>query len=165
MTTAIPVIATTLSLVLGLVIAQTDGELRYPERNVAHGIEHFAKVPPDVKRVLARSCGDCHSNDTRWSWYSYIPFAGSKLQDDVRKARNRLNLSDWPALIREGPDEVVGRVIAVCEETDMGNMPPQRYLKMHPEAALSQQDRKRLCSWSQDMERELRRNKDTASKL
>jgi hypothetical protein len=63
-----------------------------------------------------------------------MPFLGTRVQNDVRKARHRLNLSDWPSLMREGQDEVVGRVAAVCEEVEMDNMPPKPYLRVHPEA-------------------------------
>ena len=30
------------------------------------------KMPANVSAVLHRSCMDCHSNQTRWPWYSYV---------------------------------------------------------------------------------------------
>ena len=66
-----------------------------------------------------------------------------------------MNLSDWPALMREGPEEMIGRIISVCDEVELENMPPKRYLRLHPDAVLAQKDRKALCTWSQEAAHEL----------
>ena len=29
-------------------------------------------APPQVKSLLREACYDCHSNETRWPWYTYI---------------------------------------------------------------------------------------------
>lgn len=151
----IPIVATIISIGIGFVVAQTDSTLRYPATQHGHSFEQFVHVSPEAKAVFLKSCGDCHSHKTQWTWYSYIPFVGARLQTDVRKGRARLNLSDWPALIREGPEEVVGRVIAVCDEVELENMPPRRYTLIHPAAKLTPQNRKALCEWSQITQHEL----------
>ena len=30
----------------------------------------FLLLPADVKSILAKACNDCHSNNTRYPWYS-----------------------------------------------------------------------------------------------
>ena len=152
------ILATIISVGVGFVVAQTDTSLRHPVIDRTHSVEHFVTVTPQAKVVFAKSCADCHSNETKWNWYSYVPYIGSRLQTDVRKGRGRLNLSDWPALVHEGPEEVVGRVIAVCDEVELENMPPRRYTYLHPSAKLTAQDRKTLCSWSQTAQQELQQS-------
>lgn len=115
----IPILATIVSVGIGFVVAQTDSKLRSPITERSHSIEQFVHVSTEASAVFSKSCGDCHSNNTQWTWYSYIPYVGVRLQTDVRKGRGRFNLSDWPALVREGPEEMVGRVIAVCDEVEL----------------------------------------------
>ncbi len=66
-----------------------------------------------------------------------------------------MNLSDWPALMREGPEEMIGRVISICDEVELENMPPKSYVRLHPDAVLTLKERKALCTWSQDAAHEL----------
>ena len=73
-------------------------QLVRPERAnppVAAGdrIESHVNVPPEVKAVLTRACADCHSNETRWPWYSEVAPASWFVADHVREGRDSLNFS------------------------------------------------------------------------
>jgi hypothetical protein len=39
---------------------------------------------PQVKAILRRACYDCHSNETRWPWYSCIAPVSWLIARDVR---------------------------------------------------------------------------------
>ena len=91
-------------------------------------------------RVLAkRACFDCHSHETVWAWYSRIAPASWLVQYDVDKGRNELNFSDWQSGVREGehPDKI-------SKEVTEGEMPPLQYRFAHPEARLSETEKRRL---------------------
>ena len=35
-------------------------------------------------------CGDCHSHETRWPWYSHVAPVSWLLEEDVEEARSAL---------------------------------------------------------------------------
>ena len=59
------------------------------------------EAPQEVKAVLHAACYDCHSNETRWPWYSYVAPASWLVTSDVTEAREHLNLSEWPSDARD----------------------------------------------------------------
>jgi hypothetical protein len=58
---------------------------------------------------------------------------------DVDEGRSELNFSDWQNGAREGerPDKI-------SKEIRKGEMPPLMYLPLHPEARLSDADKRQL---------------------
>jgi hypothetical protein len=86
---------------------------------------------------------NCHSHQTVWPWYSAIAPASWLVAHDVAEGREHLNLSDWA---RVPVEKRAHKLEEVCEETRKGHMPPRLYLMLHPEAKLSEQDSKLLCS-------------------
>jgi hypothetical protein len=42
-------------------------------------------APAEVKAVLRRACYDCHSNETRWPWYSQIAPVSWLVGRDVKQ--------------------------------------------------------------------------------
>src|SRR5215468_6369753 len=52
-------------------------------------------APLPVMGTLRRSCFDCHSDQTRWPWYSKLPVASWVLETDAREGRGQLNFSRW----------------------------------------------------------------------
>src|SRR3981081_2630909 len=53
------------------------------------------KTPPDVTATLDRSCRGCHSNETRWPWYSQVAPMSWMLADHVHHGRDHFNYSEW----------------------------------------------------------------------
>jgi len=101
-------------------------------------------APPEIDAVLRRACYDCHSDQTRWPWYSRVaPFSWA-VAHDVNLARREVNFSEWgeyyPAT-RKRKLEWMER--ALLEEV----MPPWSYRLIHPGARLSDDDRVRLERW------------------
>lgn len=91
-------------------------------------------------RILAqRACFDCHSNETRWPWYSNIAPASWLVYRDVMKGRMHINFSDW-----NRPDEQ--HVDEFQKVFDENSMPPAQYLLLHPEARLPSGERQQLIS-------------------
>jgi hypothetical protein len=110
-------------------------------------LESRVEVPPRVSAVLRRACYDCHSNATRWPWYSQAPPGRWLVSRDVRTARQFMNFSDWPDPLARA-NKAPGLLLAACAVLRAGKMPPERYLILHPEAKLSPQEIDAVCSWS-----------------
>jgi hypothetical protein len=94
---------------------------------------------PATRALAKRACFDCHSFETVWPWYSRIAPISWLVRFDVDEGRGELNFSDWQNGAREGerPDKL-GR------EISKGKMPPFVYLPTHPEARLSDSEKRQL---------------------
>jgi hypothetical protein len=121
-----------------------------PVVNPATTIEAHAQVPSEVTAILQRSCGDCHSHQTRWPWYSQVAPVSWFVIDHVNHGRKHLNLSDWARYNRREAEELLD---GICKTTKTGLMPLSSYLLLHRDAKLSQADVKALCEWT-DTERQ-----------
>ncbi|HUP17908.1 MAG TPA: heme-binding domain-containing protein [Acidimicrobiia bacterium] len=86
---------------------------------------------PTTRELARRACFDCHSNETKWPWYSKIAPLSWLIQRDVDEGRDELNWSEW------GPDEEGDESAETVIE---GSMPPGTYSLLHPEARLSDQE-------------------------
>lgn len=103
---------------------------------------------PETRALAERACFDCHSNQTKWPWYSYVAPTSWLVTDHVQEGRAKLNFSEW-GMARGGegeegeegeeggeqgegaePDEI-------AEEVEKGEMPIPSYLLIHPEARLT----------------------------
>ncbi len=91
---------------------------------------------PQTRALVERTCMDCHSNSTRWPWYSYIAPMSWLVTHDVNTARTFVNFSRW-----DSDEWDLAQVIKMVETRQM---PPRRYLLLHPEANLSDADHKAL---------------------
>lgn len=92
---------------------------------------------PETRNLFMRACGNCHSNETKWPWYSRIAPASWLVQSDVDEAREKFNTSEW------GRKEK-NRGTSAAEELKDGDMPPFYYLPAHPEAKLTDSDKDQL---------------------
>jgi len=108
----------------------------------------LAKTPPDITALLDRSCRDCHSNDSRWPWYSNVAPASWLVARDVHQAREHVNFSEWAAYSSDDQDKFLG---AMCKLATRGRMPLPTYLLIHRSAQLSPADITALCTWSDKM--------------
>ena len=91
----------------------------------------------EAEAVFERSCAACHSNETRWPWYSHVAPASWLVRRDVAEGRHELNVSRWERDDGEADDAV--------EAIVDGTMPPRRYLLMHPSARLTDEERRVLA--------------------
>jgi hypothetical protein len=98
-----------------------------------------------VASTLERSCNDCHSDRTRWPWYSNVAPASWLVAHDVHSGRSALNFSRWAAIDVDKRQESAGKI---CEEVKDGEMPMFQYVLLHPHARLSTADIQALCSWA-----------------
>ena len=136
-------------LALIAIASAVRAQFRQPDEVVdpADGLTPRTAVPAPVMSTLRRACFDCHSNETRWPWYSKLPIASWLLEADVKAARGQLNFSRWA---QYNPFDRASLLDKVCELATAGKMPLPRYLMLHDEARLSQTDVDQLCVWSQD---------------
>ncbi len=136
---------------IGVVVVAIGIQFVRPERtnppiDPAKDIVGQSSLPPEVRAVLERSCFDCHSNRTRWPWYSQVAPASWLVVNDVNEGRRHLNFSEW-----EGYK--VGRRLSKLEsvmgEVNKGGMPLGTYLLLHGDATLSSAERGLVVGWAE----------------
>jgi hypothetical protein len=104
-------------------------------------------APPDVAAMFRAACYDCHSDETRWPWYSYVAPMSWQIADDVNHGRRHVNLSEWPA---DKPDTARKKIEDMSDEIDDGDMPMKKYTLIHKDARLTPQQRDTLTQWLND---------------
>jgi Haem-binding domain len=100
--------------------------------------------PPKVAAMLHASCYDCHSNETKWPWYSRVAPMSWLVAHDVQDGRESLNLSDWPTA---NPSRAAKRLERMSEEISYQDMPLKKYMAIHADARLTEAGRKELTDW------------------
>ncbi len=120
-----------------------------PDRTLA------ARVPVgrEAAAVLDRACRDCHSNDTRWPWYSQVAPVSWFVIDHVNHGRRHFNYSDWAQYAPADAERILKNT---CALTRKGSMPMPSYLWMHRDARLSDADVVALCDWTDGVRRLVR---------
>ncbi len=92
---------------------------------------------PRTRELFMRACGDCHSNETKWPWYSGIAPISWLVAYDVDEGREHFNVSMWGVQEENEGEEA-------AEEVREGEMPPWAYLLAHPEARLDEAEKREL---------------------
>lgn len=108
-------------------------------------VDHAFDAPAEVEEILRRACYDCHSNETRWPWYSRVAPVSWLVAWDVGEAREELNFSEWSQLPAEKQRKMMKEA---WEEVDEGEMPLWYYLPAHPDANLTDREREILRAWA-----------------
>jgi len=108
-------------------------------------IESHVQVDPKVSAIFDRSCADCHSNKTRWPWYTNVAPVSWFVIDHVNDGRKELNLSEFGKYDKR---RQLGKLRQICREVTNGAMPLSSYTPMHAGSKLTHDDVNTLCAWS-----------------
>ena len=93
----------------------------------------------ETRQLAVRACFDCHSNETRWPWYSNIAPVSWLVQRDVDSGRAHANWSEWGL---DPDDESSESAETVRDES----MPPRVFTLLHSEARLDDAEMATLIS-------------------
>jgi Haem-binding domain len=105
-----------------------------------------AKIDSGTRQLIERSCRDCHSDTTRYPWYSYVAPVSWLIDYDVQQGREHLNLSRWEeySLIRRE------RALSeIANQVRDGAMPLWQYTWIHRNTRLSNADADAIFQWTQ----------------
>ena len=92
-----------------------------------------------TKVLFNRACADCHSNETKYPWYSNIAPVSWLVAHDIEEGREHFNVSMWGTQKKnEGED--------AAKEVREDEMPMWFYTIPHPEAKLSSIEKQELIS-------------------
>jgi hypothetical protein len=92
---------------------------------------------PQTRALAVRSCFDCHSNLTKWLWYSNVAPVSWLIQRDVDGGRSQFNFSEW-----DKPQDI--SIGDLADSIRSGSMPPWFYVIPHPSANLNAAEKEAL---------------------
>lgn len=115
-----------------------------PSVDPALDFRQVAHPPADVQGILEAACYDCHSDETRYPWYSQVAPVSWFVVNHIREGREKLNFSTYGALSMHDQGEALEEA---SENIQEGEMPLDSYVWMHPEANLSATQRTTLLNW------------------
>lgn len=138
-----------LTLFIALIVIQ----FFHPEKNISEGPfpQHIAAsypVPGDVKTILAKACDDCHSDNTRYPWYSRVQPVSWWLARHVNEGKEELNFSQFGTYTAKKQRHKLEEVTEMVKD---GHMPLDSYLWMHSDAKLTDQEKKTLTDWADSL--------------
>jgi hypothetical protein len=135
-------------LVAALVVAQL-----VPVARTNPPVDAEIAAEPEVHALLRRACYDCHSHATVWPWYAWVAPVSWLVAHDVNHGREELDFSRFEAYDAARRRKKLGEI---AEEVDEQEMPLWYYLRLHPEARLSDDERARIVSWAEAERERLR---------
>lgn len=116
-----------------------------PPEDPTRTLQATLSPPAAVEAILDRACADCHSNRTRWPWYTNIAPVSWFVADHVHEGRRELSFSRWADY---KVDRQARKLAGMCREARSGDMPLGSYVIIHRDAKLSKADVQTLCEWT-----------------
>ncbi|MEW6126278.1 MAG: heme-binding domain-containing protein [Acidobacteriota bacterium] len=110
----------------------------------SRALHNQTEMNQEVTAVIKRACYDCHSNDTRWPWYSNIAPVSWFVIDHVNHGRKHLNFSNWADYDKQ---QKATQLFLIGETVRLGKMPMSSYTLMHADAQLTDDDKKLIAEW------------------
>lgn len=128
-------------------------QFRQPDYNLtaaSPGATLIALHHPDaqIENTLQRSCYNCHSTEGKIPWYGMVWPTSQLLQNDVRRARARLDFSNWDNL---SPEMARIRLLNACRTMREAKMPLWYYRPLHPGTAPKPEEVEAFCAWAQSL--------------
>lgn len=124
------------------------------ERNVStvppgQSFEKTEKVPANVAAILKVSCYDCHSNNSRYPWYSELQPGAWFMAQHIKKGKEELNFDEFNNYSKRRKKAKIKSIISQIEKDEM---PLRSYRMMHGNARLSADEKKELLDFFRDNE-------------
>jgi len=115
-----------------------------PEVIAENDFINMVQPEENIKTILKTSCYDCHSNETKYPWYSNIAPISWWVKDHINDGRKHLNFSEWGTYKEKRQRH---KLEECFEEVQEGEMPMESYLIAHSEAELSPTQKEELVNW------------------
>ncbi len=137
-------------LLIGFILVLIVAQFIQPAQNngtaeAATDITRVVPVPDSVMSLLKTACYDCHSNHTKYPWYSKITPVNWWLNNHIEEGKRELNFSTFANSSFRRKNKKLGET---AEHVENHEMPLNSYTWLHAEARLSEAQRKTLIDWA-----------------
>ena len=110
-----------------------------------NAISTVKEIPVEVNKIIQTSCLDCHSNSTKYPWYSKIAPASWFLAQHIKEGKEHLNFSEWTTYNKDQKEHIIKDLKEVLNEREM---PLKSYLLIHKDAKLTENQYQILYDWA-----------------
>jgi hypothetical protein len=114
-------------------------------KNEMNAMSTVMEIPVEATKIIQTSCADCHSNSTKYPWYSEIAPASWYLAQHVKEGKENLNFSEWTTYNKDQQAHILKDIKEVLNEREM---PLKSYLLIHKEAKLTENQYQILYDWA-----------------
>ena len=137
-------------ILLFLLVALVVIQFIHPKPNRSKGDQPYYigktfSIPGDVKSVLVKACLDCHSNNTRYPWYSNFQPVDWWLNKHITEGKKGLNLDEYTNKRLRYQYHKMEEIIEMVNE---GKMPLNSYTWIHKDAILTKDEKDKLVNWA-----------------
>jgi hypothetical protein len=115
------------------------------ERVLSTDMTKIYSVPDNVQAVFRAACYDCHSNNTRYPWYSNIQPGGWLLANHIKNGRSALNFSEFGSYSQR---KQTSKLKAIVNSLNDGTMPLKSYSLIHRDARLTNDEKALIINWA-----------------
>jgi cytochrome c len=112
-----------------------------------------SNVPDDVRRVLEKKCGDCHSANTHVPVYTRLAPVSWMIERDVHEGRSVFDMSRWQGYTADNQIHLLTRI---GSESRSGEMPLKPYLLLHPGNRLTASEQELIYDWAKAERKRIR---------
>lgn len=133
-----------IALLVILIVMQAFRPAKNNSGDTSKDISVSYVVPADVKSILAKACNDCHSNSTRYPWYSEIQPVSWWLSDHIKDGKRHFNFNEFEGYQVARQYKKLEECI---DEIKKGDMPLSSYTIIHKDAILSDEEKSTLFTW------------------
>ncbi len=137
-------------ILIGFLVVLVIIQFIRPDRNTStadmpNAMSTKYAIPDNVQKVLKYSCYDCHSNNTKYPWYTNIQPIGLWLHSHVVDGKRHLNFDEFATY----PEKKAKHKFEEIEEAARdGWMPLAPYLVVHRDARLTPEQSKEIVEWA-----------------
>lgn len=136
-------------LLLALIVIQ----FIHPKKNKAAGAQPNAignsfTIPADVKTIMAKACNDCHTNNTRYPWYTKLQPIHWWMDKHIRDGKKGVNYDEYTNRPLRYQYHKMEETIEMVKE---GKMPIKSYKWIHEKAVLTTEEKSKLTAWAQSV--------------
>jgi len=123
-----------------------------PATNDGMDFIKIKNTPEPIANIIRNSCYDCHSNETKYPAYSYIQPAGWLLKSHIDEARLELNFSTFATYDSK---RQIHKLEEASEYVEQKKMPLESYTLGHPDAKLTDEQRKQLVDYFRMVQKQI----------
>jgi len=110
------------------------------------------QAPKEIMTILKRSCYDCHSSEVKEPFYYNIAPMSWIVQVHIKNARKVVNFSKWNTYSKEKQFKVLDRT----PKAIIIRMPMPSYLWLHQDATMSENEKKLLSKWAEELKEKIK---------
>ena len=110
-------------------------------------------TPEKTANIIRNACYDCHSNESKYPWYSNVQPIAWFLENHIKEGRKELNFSTFATYDKKRQADKLNKAAEMVESDEM---PLDSYVIAHPEAKLGAADKKIVIDYFKMMEQDIR---------